>query len=153
MTAATGGFRTGRVVGLAVLAVLAVGAIAATAFAANPVKGAKYSGHMTAGPTTRVTFKVSASGRKVVGMRVKPAFPNKCGGGGPPPPETSKPARIKDGRFTARVEEHLISGVARATVTGTFLRGGREKGVIKYFPRPGEPTKCHGRAPYTTHTK
>ena len=47
MTATTGRFRTGGVVGLAVLA---VGAVAAIAFAANPVKGAKYSGHPTGDP-------------------------------------------------------------------------------------------------------
>ena len=149
MTATTGRFRTGGVVGLAVLA---VGAVAAIAFAANPVKGAKYSGHMTAGPTT-VTFKVSASGKKVIGMRVKPFIPNRCGQGGRPPPQTSKPAKIKAGRFTATVKAQIPKGVWRATVTGRFLKGGKEKGVIKSSPRPGEPSKCGTNTLYRTSTK
>jgi hypothetical protein len=51
------------------------------AFAAGPVKGAKYSGHLKVATTETVTFKVSASGKKVIGMRVKPFIPNKCGSG------------------------------------------------------------------------
>jgi hypothetical protein len=157
MTAATGRPRTGRVVGLAVLAVLVIGAVAAIAFAAAPVKGAKYSGHLKGqkgqGSTTTVTFKVSASGKKVIGMRVKPYIPNRCGSGGPPPPQTSKPAKIKNGRFTATVKAQIPEGVWSATVTGKFLSGGKEQGVVKSSPRPGEPSKCGGNTPYTTSTK
>ena len=150
MTATTGRFRTGGVVGLAVLA---VGAVAAIAFAANPVKGAKYSGHPTGDRNTTVTFRVSASGRKVIGMRVKPVIPNSCGQGGQPPPQTSKPAKIKAGRFTATVKAQIPKGVWRATVTGRFLKGGKEKGVIKSSPRPGEPSKCGTNTRYRTSTK
>jgi hypothetical protein len=154
MTAATGRSRTGRVVGLAVLAVLVIGAVAAIAFAAAPVKGAKYSGHLKGqGSTTTVTFRVSASGKKVIGMRVKPYIPNRCGSGGPPPPQTSKPAKIKNGRFTATVKAQIPEGVWSATVTGKFLSGGKEQGVVKSSPRPGEPSKCGGNTPYTTSTK
>ncbi len=142
MTAAKGRSRTGRVVGFAVLA---VGAVAAIAFAAAPVKGAKYSGHLKGQSETTVTLRVSASGKRVIGVRVKPYIPNKCGAGGPPPPQTSKPAKIKAGRFTAKVKAQIPEGAWRATVKGRFLSGGREKGVVKYFPRPGEPAKCGGR--------
>ena len=150
MTAATGRSRTGRIVGVAVLAVLAVGAVAAIAFAAEPVKGARYSGLVKG---TTVTFKVSASGEKVIDMRLRPYIPNRCGSGGGPPPETSIPARIKDAKFTAKVTTQIPGGAWRATVTGTFLRGGKEKGVITFFPRPGEPPKCGGSVAYTARTK
>ena len=152
MSAATGSSRTGRIVGVAVLAVLAVGTIAAIAFAAGPVKGAKYSGHLK-GQTTTVTFKVSPSGKKVTGMRVKPYIPNSCGSGGPPPSQTSKPAKIKNGRFTAKVEAQIPQGDWSATVTGKFLSGGKEQGVVKASPRPGEPAKCGQDISYTTSTK
>jgi hypothetical protein len=152
MTAATGRPRTGRVVGFAVLAVLMIGAVTAIAFAAAPVKGAKYSGHLK-GQDTTVTFRVSASGKKVIGMRVKPYIPNSCGSGGPPPPQTSKPAKIKNGRFTATVKAQIPDGVWSATVTGKFLSGGKEQGMVKASPRPGEPSKCGQKIAYTTSTK
>lgn len=145
--------RTLRILGTLLLVGLMTVAACAIAFAASPVKDAKYSGHPKGQSDTAVTFRVSASGKKVVGMRIKPYIPNKCGAGGPPPPQTSKPARIRKGEFTAKVVASIPQGSWRATVKGRFLAGGKEKGVIEFFPRPGEPAKCGGKVPYTTKAK
>jgi hypothetical protein len=129
-----------------------VAAAAAIAFAAAPVNGAKYSGHLNVASTETVSFKVSASGKKVTNVRVTPYLPNRCGSGGPPPPEVSKPAKIKGGKFTAKVKDELTNGLVsgRATVTGKFLPGGKEMGVVK-VPIPGAP-ECSGKFPYMTRT-
>ena len=142
-----------RALGLTALTAFAVGATLAVAFAAAPVKGAKYSGHLKVSTSETVSFKVSASGKKVVGVKVKPFIPNKCGSGGTPPPEVSKPAKIKNGKFTVVIKEELSNGLVsgEATVTGKFLSGGKEKGLVKN-PLPGA-RECGGNFPYTTSAK
>lgn len=126
---------------------------AAIAFAASPVKGAKYAGHLKVASSEKVTFKVSPSGTMVTSVRVKPYLPNKCGNGGTPPPEVSKPAKIKNGKFSAVVKAELSNGLVSGmvTVTGKFLPGGKERGVVK-APLPGAP-ECAGNFPYTTAAK
>jgi hypothetical protein len=128
------------------LAVLAVGAIA---LAAAPVKGAKYAGHLNVSTSETVSFKVSASGKRVINVKVQPFLPNKCGAGGTPPPEKSTPAKVKNGKFTAKVRAVLSNGLVsgRATVTGKFKSGGNESGLVKN-PLPG--TTCGGNFPYST---
>lgn len=140
----------GKLIGSIALAVTAVVALAGIANAAAPTKGARYSGHVNGAATLTVTFKVSRSGKKVTSLAVKPALPNRCGSGGPEPTETSKPTKVKRGKFTAKITEKAINGkvIGTATVTGKFLAGGKEKGTIKSV----EPNarSCDGSFTYST---
>lgn len=147
MQASSGKARLGKVAALAALATVV---LAAVALAASPVGGAKYSGHLKLSSADTVTFKVSASGKKVIGVKVQPAIPNRCGSsGGTLPLQVSKPAKVKNGKFSALVEEKLSNGAVSgtATVTGRFLPGGKETGVVKN-PLPGAK-ECAGNFPYT----
>jgi hypothetical protein len=150
MQASPGKARLGRIVALAGTATVALVVLAAVALAASPVSGAKYSGHLKLSSADTVTFKVSASGKKVIGVKVMPEIPNRCGsGGGTLPSQVSKPAKIENGKFSAVVEEKLSNGAVSgtATVTGKFLRGGKEMGVVEN-PLPGAK-ECAGNFPYT----
>jgi hypothetical protein len=125
-------------------------ALAGIANAAAPVKGARYSGQVKVTASLKVTFKVARSGKKVTSLDVRPSLPNSCGYGGPEPIHTSRPAKIKHGRFTAKITEKARNGqvIATGTVSGKFLAGGKEKGTIKST----EPTakSCNGRFTYST---
>jgi hypothetical protein len=143
----------GSRIACAVVLAAALTLVATVALAANPIAGARYSGKLTQATSETVTFKVNAAGTKVLNVKVKPFIPNKCGAGGTPPPEVSEPAAVKRGRFVATVKEELSNGLVSgtATVTGRFLAGGKEKGVIK-VPLPEAP-ECGGSFAYTTVAK
>jgi hypothetical protein len=140
-----------RVVGrLAVIGLTAAAAVLCSgALAAGPVKGSEYKGTVSGATTEKVSFKVSAPGTKVTNVRVTPFVPNKCGSGGASPAETSKPAVIKNGKFSAKLTEETGSGLVSgtATVTGKFLAGGKVKGLVMN-PLPGAK-ECAGNFPYT----
>ena len=133
-------FRGSRIVtvsaGVAAAVVLsALPALPALPAAAIPPKaGATYKGHIASAPSSQsaVTFVVSKNGNWVRRMRVGPyPLTGSCGSGGDIPTQTTKPARIKGGKFTAHVVYWGDAEViARAKVTGTFLRRGKEKGVV-----------------------
>lgn len=119
------------------VAIVAVGVLPLLpAAAAPPVAGADYRGHIAGAPAdqAKVTFTVSDHGTSVRTVRVGPwPMSLECGSGGDhPPAQSSKPARIKKDGFTAHVVYRADDGtvVARTTVTGRFLRKGREKGVV-----------------------
>ena len=133
-----------------VFAVAAIIAIVGIAHAAAPVKGSKYSGQVTKTTFLKVTFKVSSSGKKVTSLRVTPSLPNSCGYGGPEPRHASKSARIKHGKFTAKVTDKLVGGAVAttATVTGKFQSGGKEKGTIRSVSSGNK--SCNGSFAYTT---
>jgi hypothetical protein len=139
-----------KLIGSMALALAAILAIAGIAHAVAPVKGAKYSGHVNVSASLTVSFKVSRSGTKVTSLKVTPSLPNRCGFGGPPPTETSKPARIKHAKFTAKITEKASSGtvIATAKVTGKFLAKGREKGTVKTTLPNAE--SCNGSFAYST---
>ena len=82
------------------------------------MKGAKYSGRVNVTATLTVSFKVSRSGKKVTSLKVSPSLPNSCGYGGPPPTQTSKPAKIAHGKFTAKITEKAGNGTVIATAKG-----------------------------------
>ncbi len=126
--------------------------VATVAFAFHPVKGGSYEGHFNKQSTT-ITFTVSSNGEWVRGLRLRTYVPNDCGSGGPPPAEFSAPASISNGgKFTAHLRQYVGNGhYSHATVWGTFLAHGKEKGTINYKPRPGEPAKCGGWLSYTAH--
>jgi hypothetical protein len=132
--------------------VLAVSlAVTAIALAADPVKGSKYSGRVKTSVTLTVSFKVTASGKKVTGFKVRLSLPNSCGYGGPEPTQFFKPAKISHGRFSGTVtEKSAISGkvVDSAKVTGRFLAGGKEQGTVKTTVPAAK--RCNGTFSYST---
>lgn len=139
-----------RILSLAALAAaLLLLGLAAIAPAASPVNGAKYRGSLKVSKNETVSFKVSASGKKVTAVRVLPVVPNHCGVGGTPPAQKSVPAPIENGKFKATLNEETSNGAisGTATVTGKFLAGGKVKGVVEN-PLPGAP-ECAGNFPYT----
>lgn len=147
--------RVSRVAGVGVAVVAALALPLPTAVAAVPVAGATYHGHIADAPSTEsaVTFEVSRNGDRVEHLRVGP-YPMtlSCGSGGDPPNQSSGPASISRGRFTAHVVYRNGSQViARATVTGTFLARGKEKGVVS-SRIVGHPD-CNFSLPYTTRAE
>lgn len=122
------------------IATVSAGVAAALVFsvlpaaAVPPEAGATYKGQIegAAGTQDSVTFHVSKNGNWVRRMRVGPyPLSGSCGSGGDAPNQSAEPARIKKGKFTAHVVYRADGAVvARATVTGTFLREGKEKGVV-----------------------
>jgi hypothetical protein len=145
--------RPRKLIGFVVLVLAASLTVVGIGFAAAPVKGSKYSGRVKVSATLTVSFKVASSGKKVTSLKVSPSLPNSCGYGGPHPTASSKPAKIDRGKFTAKVTEKGAGGkvIDTATVTGSFLPGGKEKGTIK-TDVPGAKS-CNGRFAYSTTTK
>jgi hypothetical protein len=151
--------RGSRVLAIAGAAAVTAGLMLGTAAAgptATPRAGATYKGEVTTHTGSEqeiVVFDVSKSGKVVKHMRVADWPLNMCGQGGPLPRQSSEPARItKAGRFTAHVLYHGGGTViAKAKVTGEFLRHGNEKGTI-IGNLVGEP-QCEGTYSYTTHAK
>jgi hypothetical protein len=140
----------GKLIGSTALALAAILAIAGIAHAVAPVKGAKYSGPVNVTATLTVSFKVAGSGKKVTSLKVSPSLPNSCGYGGPPPTDTSKPAKIRHGKFAAKITEKATSGtvIATARVTGKFLAKGKEKGAVK--TNLPNAKSCNGSFTYST---
>jgi hypothetical protein len=134
--------RTLPAVGLALAGILATAGIA---LAGTPMKGTRYSGDVQNTPSLTVSFRVSKTGEKIKGLRIKPTIPNACGYGGPLPSESSKPAPITNGRFVATVK--LRTG-AEAKVHGKFVRHHRERGTIESI-NPASPS-CDGTFRYST---
>ncbi len=141
---------------LCALALALVLATAATALAATAIKGATYSGRLkpSAGVPlsagTPIDLAVSAGGKVTVGMESFPLF---CEGGGPPQTIRFKPATVTGGKFkttgTEVTEKQFGGGLtAKATVTGKFLAGGKEKGgfEVEYTKAPS----CSGKTTYRT---
>jgi hypothetical protein len=126
------------------------------AVATAPVADGVYKGRIADAPQgqDKVTFTVTRHGRSVTGMRVGPwALSVECGSGGDPPIQSSKPAPIRDEKFTASVVYRADDGsvIARTTVTGTFLSRGREKGVVTTVMESGN-CPAHSLA-YTTRLR
>jgi hypothetical protein len=146
--------RSSRIVTVSAAVATAIVLSVLPAAATPPRAGATYTGHIASAPSSqnKVTFHVSANGHWVRRMHVGPyELSGSCGQGGPPPNQSSKPAAIKRGKFTAHVV-YTAGGdvVARATVTGTFLRRGREKGVVTAHRYSDS---CVVSLPYTAHAK
>jgi hypothetical protein len=135
---------------LAGAALLSLGISGAFASSITPGKyngPVRYQGFVSS--TEFVNFKVTSSRTKVKKLHLTPFVPNKCGSGGPPPKETSKTAKIKNGKFTGTVKEFTTSGAlsAKATITGKFLNGGKVSGKVK-TKLPAAP-QCNATFKYT----
>lgn len=124
------------------------------AAAAPPVAGADYKGHVSGGgtETNKIAFTVSKKGTSVRTMRIGPFPGDACGSGGDQPTQSSKPAPIKNGKFTAHIVYRVGDTVmSKATVTGKFLREGKAKGAAEFHPA-GAP-ECNTTMPFRAHVK
>jgi hypothetical protein len=141
----------------ALLVAIAVGVLGYTgvALAANQIKGAGYSGQLAAPRTSYlVSFKVSASGKKVTALKISNA-PFYCSGGGRPTPVSFASASIsKAGTFTSTGKYVIVEGPLKGQVgtklelTGKFVKGGGERGTLtSTYPKT---SSCNGKTTYTT---
>jgi hypothetical protein len=135
---------------VSLLAIVAVLATATVAMAANPVKGAKYSGTINVNGGLAISFKVTSNGKDVVKMNV-PQPPIFCQGGGPPPPQKrAKPAPISSrGTFKEKLKYVSSTGsvVATLQVTGKFQAHHKESGKVTVS---WSAASCNGSALYST---
>jgi hypothetical protein len=109
-------------------------ALAGVALASNATPGATYAGHYQGRPTDEISFKVSASGKKVIELSLDTPF--KCGGGcgGVGSPKAGSASISKSGKFKAVLEIPAPGPGAQAegtdTVTGSFGKHGEAKGTV-----------------------
>jgi hypothetical protein len=141
---------------VAVAVAAVVGTSVVPTVATPPQTGATYQGQIIGAPTGQdaVTFTVNKRGTSVRKLSVGPyVLRASCGSGGEPPAQSAKPAPIKNGKFTAKVVYRSETGdvVARAKVTGTFLRHGREKGTVTAVSLGADA--CEQSMPYRTHVE
>jgi hypothetical protein len=137
------------------IAIVAVAA-SSVAFAAKPVRGARYRGTITRSMTNitfPIAFKVSKNGKKVSAFDLPNAYPVYCQGGGFPGLTKGGSARITNkARFTAKLPltnalSHKPEGFV--IVTGTFTTGGAVSGKVK-TDLPGSFGKtCDGTSLFT----
>jgi hypothetical protein len=129
--------RARRAWALAAVLALVTAVLGTSAALAVSIKPGSYSGPESykgsTSSTEFVTFTVNKSKTKVKKLRLVPFVANKCGSGGPPPKETSKTAKIKNGKFTGTVKEIATDGSvsAKGKVTGKFKAGGKVTGSVK----------------------
>jgi hypothetical protein len=122
-----------RNLGRILVAVAAVSAlVAGAAFAAKPAKGKTYSGRVTGSPTETVSFTVSKNGKRVTKLNVPIAIRCAGGFGGIVPKPPKKIKITKKGTFKRAVKVQGVTGKSfgKETVTGKFLKGGKESGTI-----------------------
>lgn len=140
----------------ALLVAIAVGVLGYTgvAFAANQIKGAGYSGQLSGNRASYlVSFKVSASGKRVTALKISNT-PFYCSGGGRPIPVSFASASIsKAGTFTSTGKYVIIEGPLKGQVgtkleiTGKFAKHGGEQGTVT-STYPKTPA-CNGKTTYT----
>lgn len=144
-----------RVPARTITALLVAVFVTPAALAVAPKKGRTYRGALAAPRNTIVvSFKVSASGSKVTGLRIS-TLPLYCSGGGPAVPISLKPTVITaKGTFKSTGTQTISSGPfkgqigARLSITGTFIAGGKERGKLSvaYTKAP----TCSGSSAYKT---
>jgi hypothetical protein len=143
-----------RALGVIVVGALVAAIGATAAIAAKPIRNATYSGLIshTSNVTYPITFKVSASGRRVSDFTLSDSYPIYCQGGGFGAVQAASGKVSKHGKFRVRLPiyfapTHEHQGFV--LVTGTFGRQGRESGkVTTDFTHVAS---CNGTSRYTTH--
>lgn len=151
--------RASRMAGVAVAIAAVVGSsvVPSVATVATPPQaGATYQGKIIGAPDGQesVSFIVTRRGTSVRNLKVGPyVLRASCGSGGEPPAQSAKTVPIRNGKFTAKVVYRSDTGdvVARAKVTGTFLRHGKEKGTVTAVSLGSDP--CEQSMPYRTHVE
>lgn len=118
----------------ALVAAAAVLASAGVAFASHAVGGASYSGTYKGHPTDRISFKVSANGKKVTNLTVETPIHCTGGCGGVASPGPGSAGITAKGTFKVTLQLYFPPGSHSSegtdTVTGKFLAGGRAKGTV-----------------------
>jgi hypothetical protein len=147
------GWREGAVFG----AVVAVGLLGLTgaALAANPVKGATYSGALAPPRSSyKVSFEVSGNGGQVSGLTIS-NLPFYCpGGGGTIPVKFADAPISKSGTFTSTGKYVTLEGPLKGQlattlkISGTFGPGGSEEGTVT--STWVKLHSCSGQSSYTT---
>lgn len=139
----------------ALLATSATGAALAAKSKSPVVKGGSYTGTLAAPRTSyTVSFKVSANGRQVTGLKTN-NLPAYCSSGGPAVPIKFKNATVsKSGTFTSTGVQIISVGPkkgqkgATLKITGRFTSGGTESGTLtSIFPAS---SSCNGSSGYST---
>jgi hypothetical protein len=126
-----------RKVLLAMAGVLAALLVASAALAAGPVKGGSYAGSLIPSRDgVTVSFKVSADGKKVIGLSTS-NVPLYCSGGGKPIPVHFKSAVISSkGTFSSTGKYLILEGPkkgqvgANLKISGKFLKARKERGTL-----------------------
>jgi hypothetical protein len=149
----------------ATLAVVLVGLPITVALATAPVSGGTYRGTLTTHNLYlghRVTFKVSANGKKVTSLNFHHPFIVHCFAGAQQPTDhvTASNVAIHNGRFRAqkgKINNHEKSGSStEIVIKGRFLSGRRAKGTITISMAtvrgPGLPLiRCSDSATWAAH--
>jgi len=146
-----------RKIPIAILAVAALALAASAALAARAVQGATYRGSLSGGQShVAISLRVSASGSQVVGVTLG-KLPIYCAGNAPPGARVAfRAAKISAaGTFSTTGADTLDAGplkgqkVATLTLSGSFMAGGAEHGVIA-TTYSGPAAHCNGRSSYST---
>jgi len=147
------GWREGALLATAVA--VAVLGVAGAALAANPVKGATYSGALAAPRSSyKVSFEVSGNGVQVTVLTMS-NLPFYCSGGNGAIPVKFADAPIsKSGTFTSTGKYFALEGplkgqlATKLTITGAFGKGGSERGTVT--STWVKVHACSGQSTYTT---
>jgi hypothetical protein len=137
------------------IAIMSVGVLASAgvALAAQPKKGASYSGTFKGITSDAVSFKVSANGKKVSGFAI-PNPPAGCQGGGFGSASGGMATVSKQGTF--KITLSLVFAPAHRTngtvvVSGKFDKHGTESGKISsVFTNKAFPASCNASVTYST---
>lgn len=142
-----------RVLGAIALIALVAIAEGAVAFAATPIKGARYEGKIarTSNVTYSISFKVSANGKRVSNFTLTNGYPVYCQGGGFGTAQEASGTIAKNGTFDVKLPiyfspSHQHQGFV--IITGRFAKHGQESGkVMTDFTHA---TTCNGTSRYAT---
>lgn len=145
----------------AALLLLLVLALAGVALAANPKKGATYSGLITrvvagTSSTFPISFEVSANGKKVRNFTLESDYPVYCEGGGFGEAQKATATVSKKGTFTAKLPLYFAPAHEHqgfVEITGKFGKKGHESGKVVTDFSGGNLTGCNGTSKYTTKAK
>ncbi len=138
-----------------VSAIASVGALASAsiALAAQPLKGATYSGAFKGRVSDSVSFKVSANGKKVSGFSI-PNSPAGCQGGAFGSASGGSGSISKQGTFKVTLSivfapAHRTNG--KVVVSGKFGKKGAESGkVSSVYTNKLFPASCNFSIAYST---
>ncbi len=148
-----------RLRALASLTVVAVAMLgtAGAVLAAAPVKGATYKGKFKAGfDMPKISFKVSADGKRVTHLHTSDVGLYCVGGGGVVPTNFKDATISANGTFKSTAKDIIKIGPRKGQVgenlkiTGTFKSGGKESGTMTTTYAGGISTTCSGSSKYST---
>lgn len=136
-------------------ALLGVTGGAAVALAAAPIKGATYQGKLKLSHASSVTygisFKVSASGKRVSDFNLPRGYPVYCQGGGFGKQQAASSTITRKGKFNVKLPIYFApthSHQGFVVITGSFAKHGKESGTVRTDFTVSHV--CNGTSTYTT---